>query len=237
MDAPASAVLTCLRRDWGRASFARRSLQGFPGPSRRSKREFRGRRRDRYPSARRSGENVFGNPQDPRNQRPRRPFRRWLHRVISRCADDCARGIHGFGNQRRPQSQLSAGEIQTFLPDRGTFRFPSPYFYPGSARDERQRLRRDGLRPPGRLLLLEQHQQPCRQRHDVDFSGPRAPARRRRTHALQLQQAHGSGAQRWPALSKRQPIQLGHGRGVVLQRQAADDAVCQRAGGIHAPAL
>ena len=29
------------------------------------------------------------------------------------------------------RSQLSAGEIQTFLPDRGTFRFPSPYFTQG----------------------------------------------------------------------------------------------------------
>ena len=29
------------------------------------------------------------------------------------------------------RAQFSAGEIQTFLPDRGTFRFPSPYFTQG----------------------------------------------------------------------------------------------------------
>ena len=29
------------------------------------------------------------------------------------------------------RAQLSAGEIQTFLPERGTFRFPSPYFTQG----------------------------------------------------------------------------------------------------------
>ena len=29
------------------------------------------------------------------------------------------------------RAQFSAGEIQTFLPDRGSFRFPSPYFTQG----------------------------------------------------------------------------------------------------------
>ena len=98
-------------------------------------------------------------------------------------------------------------------PRSGNLQVPIALLHPGSARDERQRLRRDGLRPPGRLLLLEQHQQPCRQRHDVDFSGPRAAARRRRTHALQLQQAHGSGSQRGPAFPGDSPFSWATGEG------------------------
>src|SRR5262245_26546646 len=137
---------------------------------------------------------VFGNPQDLRNQRPRLFGRRWLRRRTSRCAD-CARGLHGFGDQRRPQSAALGRRNSDVPPRSGNLQVPIALLHSGSARDERHRLRWDGLRPPGRLLLLEQHQQPRRQRYDVGFSGPRAPAGRRRTHALQLQQAHGPGPQ------------------------------------------
>ena len=91
-----------------------------------------------------------------------------------------------------------------------------------------QRLRRRRLRAAGRLLVLEQHQQPRRQRHDADLPGPHAPEGRRRPHAFQLQQDAPARRQPRPALPGRPPAELEHRRGLVLQRHAAQHAVPER---------
>ena len=202
MDALGVSRTDGLRQGWG-ASFARRSLQGFPGPSRRSKREFRGRRRDRYPSARRSGE-VFLETRKILGINALVCLVAVGFTVSSADAQTATGGFMDSATSAGLRAQFSAGEIQTFLPDRGTFTFPSPYFTQGvRVTNASDCGGTDCVRPVG-YSYRQQHQQPCRQRHDVDLSGSRVPARRRRTHALQLQQAHGSGPQRGPAFSRRQ---------------------------------
>jgi len=57
------------------------------------------------------------------------------------------------GRGLRPM--LSAGEIQAFMPQRGTFTFPSPYSTTGIRPNECQRLWRPGLRALSRLFVLE----------------------------------------------------------------------------------
>ncbi len=81
-------------------------------------------------------------------------------------------------------------------------------FHDRRSPDECQRLWRPGLRAVRRLLLLEQHQQPRRQRHDAGVPRPRAPQGRRRPDAVQLQQENRRDEESRSDVLGRQPVQL-----------------------------
>ena len=105
-----------------------------------------------------------------------------------------ARGRHGLPMPRR------------CCRTEGSFTFPSPYNTTGIRLTTADDCGgQDCVRPVG-YSLLEQHQQPRRQRHDADLPRPRAPPRRRRTDAVQLRQAHRRDPQRRPAVRRRQPV-------------------------------
>ena len=115
------------------------------------------------------------------------------------------------------------------LPDRGTVHVSRALPHDRRPPDQRQRLRRQRLRQLRRLLLLEQHQQPRRQRHDADRSW-RSTARKGGGGPTLFSYNKNTrrDAQPRAAVRRRQPVQLGDRRRLVLQRHPAERAVRQR---------
>src|SRR5262249_56547322 len=80
------------------------------------------------------------------------------------------------------RAQLSAGEIQTFLPDRGTFRFPSPYFTQGVRVTNASDCGGADSRPPACYPRSSNLQNPVDRHTKLGFfSAPRRQTGRRST--------------------------------------------------------
>ena len=126
--------------------------------------------------------------------------------VISLHAQTAPGGFMDSATSAGLRSQFSAAEMQTFLPDRGTFRFPSPYFTQGvRVTNASDCGGTDCVHAVGYsywsninnhvgsdtmliVLGLERRQ---------GGGGP---------DAVQLQQEHRSGSQPGPAFFSRQPV-------------------------------
>ena len=124
-------------------------------------------------------------------------------------------------------SVCGTGAHRADLAPAGTVHVPRSVQHRRRPPDQCRRLRRQRLRELRRLLLLAQLQQPRRQRHHADRHHAGSGSWRRRAHAVQLRQAHGPGDRGRPALRSGEPAELGHRRGLVLERHAPHEALRQ----------
>ena len=126
--------------------------------------------------------------------------------------------------------RLTREQIQAFLPPagaRGVFTFPAPYNTTGI------RLTNDSDCADGQDCLWYAGYSYWRNINNhvgsadmYIFLGTRPQSRRRRAGSASLQQGHRRSAATRTALRPGESVQLQHRRRVVLQRDAADDALC-----------